>query len=411
MAAAGGRVSSTGNSTSTNTGMKGGAALPEPLTLPGCDLSDFPYMELDVRRLRDSKFAAAAVGEAFRAGILLWCAAWHQVPAASLPDDDVELANLAGYGRVLKEWKKVRAAALHGFVKCADGRLYHPVVAEKAIAAFAAKEKYAYEKYCDRLRKENAKRAKEGKPPVGVPPQALWKTGAYPHGMAPAGEGDGHVAQQPGDGGFPPEIRHPSTGHPPETGLKGNRKERSRDRDGDGTGDGTDLFGETRRPVAGATASAEALRGNAGIDAAEGLARDALWSAGKSLLAQAGMPRAQCGSFIGRLCKDHGSDTVAEAVRAACVARPADPAEYMKAVCLRAAGQRGPVLRRAGAPGTPPLSGNRQEALEQRNRSVADAWVLQAPDGAVHAASPQPPVPSHHPQPHHVQEPPHHASI
>ena len=27
---------------------------------------------------------------AFRAGVLLWCAAWHQVPAGSLPDDDVE---------------------------------------------------------------------------------------------------------------------------------------------------------------------------------------------------------------------------------------------------------------------------------------------------------------------------------
>ena len=121
-------MSSSSNDGSSNA--QRSAGLPAPLTLPACDLSDFAYMELDVRRLRDSKFAAAAEGEAFRAGILLWCAAWHQVPAASLPDDDVELANLAGYGRVLKEWKKVRAAALHGFVKCADGRLYHPVVAE-----------------------------------------------------------------------------------------------------------------------------------------------------------------------------------------------------------------------------------------------------------------------------------------
>jgi hypothetical protein len=82
-------------------------------------------MELDVRRLRDSEFAAGVTGEAFRAGVLLWCAAWHQVPAASLPDNDTELANLAGYGRVVKEWRKVREQALTGFVKCSDGRLYH----------------------------------------------------------------------------------------------------------------------------------------------------------------------------------------------------------------------------------------------------------------------------------------------
>lgn len=383
------------NSSSSNgsSNAQGSAGLPAPLTLPACDLSDFAYMELDVRRLRDSKFAAAAEGEAFRAGILLWCAAWHQVPAASLPDDDVELANLAGYGRVLKEWKKVRAAALHGFVKCADGRLYHPVVAEKAIAAFAAKEKYAYEKYCDRLRKENARRAKEGKPLLCVPPQALWKTGAYPHGMAPQG-----------DGGFPPEILHPSAGNPPETGLKGNRKERSRERDGeregDGEGDGTDLFGGGSSPVAGATGGAAPATGQGsavGTAPASGLTRDALWSAGKSLLQQAGMPRAQCGSFIGRLCKDHGSDIVAEAVSAACVARPADPAQYLKAVCMRAAGQRGggtAGMRMAGLLHAP---ANRQEALEQRNRSVADAWAAEVP-GPSDAVD--------HP-PTHGKEPPH----
>ncbi|EJE53155.1 hypothetical protein PMI14_02229 [Acidovorax sp. CF316] len=381
------------SSTSTSSNVKVSAGLPAPLTLPACDLSDFQYMELDVRRLRDSKFAAAAEGEAFRAGILLWCAAWHQVPAASLPDDDVELANLAGYGRVLKEWKKVRAAALHGFVKCADGRLYHPVVAEKAIAAFAAKEKYAYEKYCDRLRKENAKRAKEGKPALGVPPQALWKTGAYPHGMVPQGDGCG---PEQGDC-FPPEILHPSAGNPPETGLKGNRKERSRERDGEG--DGTDLFGGDSSPVAGATGGAASASGQgstqgpapasrgggagAGLPPegpADGLTRDALWSAGKSLLQQAGMPRAQCGSFVGRLCKDYGSDIVAEAVRVACVARPADPAQYLKAVCMRAAGQRsGGGAAGMHMPGMLHAPANRQEALEQRNRSVADAWAAEAP--------------------------------
>lgn len=70
------------------------------------------------------------------------------------------------------------------------------------------------------------------------------------------------------------------------------------------------------------------------------LPKDELWKAGKSLLNQAGMPQAQCGSFVGRLVKDYGDAVVVDAVRAAVVARPADPAEYLKASCMRAAGQR-----------------------------------------------------------------------
>lgn len=111
-----------------------------PLTPPDLDLRDFAYMPLDVVRLRDSELAVVCTGDGFRAAVLLWCAAWHQVPAASLPDDDRLLASLAGFGRDLKAWKAVRGEALHGFVLCDDGRLYHPVIAEKAIEAAAKKK-------------------------------------------------------------------------------------------------------------------------------------------------------------------------------------------------------------------------------------------------------------------------------
>lgn len=109
--------------------------LPKPLTEPGLDLRDFDWMPLQVARLRDSNIVVVASGEAFRAAVLLWCSAWHQVPAASLPKDERMLASLAGFGRDLKSWKTVSADALHGFIECADGRLYHPVIAEKAIEA------------------------------------------------------------------------------------------------------------------------------------------------------------------------------------------------------------------------------------------------------------------------------------
>lgn len=111
-----------------------------PLVPADVDLRNFPYMPLDVVRLRDSDIAADPDGEVFRASVLSWCVSWHQVPAASLPDDDALLARLLGYGRDVKGWQRLRAAgALHNWIKCADGRLYHPTVAEKAIEAWKSK--------------------------------------------------------------------------------------------------------------------------------------------------------------------------------------------------------------------------------------------------------------------------------
>jgi hypothetical protein len=130
-------------------------ALPAPLTPEDCDLRDFAFMPLDVVRLRDSDLAVTAEADEFRCAVLLWCASWHQVPAASLPDDDKILAQYAGYGRVVKEWQKVRDGALRGWVKCTDGRLYHPVVAEKASEAWMAKLRQRLKTECARIKKHN----------------------------------------------------------------------------------------------------------------------------------------------------------------------------------------------------------------------------------------------------------------
>lgn len=127
----------------------------EPLTPADCDLRDFAFMPLDVVRLRDSTLAIKATGEEFRAAVLLWCASWHQVPAGSLPDDDAELATFAGFGRVVKEFKKIKAGAIHGWVKCSDGRLYHPVIAEKVRDAWEGKRRQQWRTECARVRKHN----------------------------------------------------------------------------------------------------------------------------------------------------------------------------------------------------------------------------------------------------------------
>jgi hypothetical protein len=150
-----------------------------PLTPPECDLRDFAFMPLDVVRLRDSDLAVTAEADEFRCAVLLWCAAWHQVPAASLPDDDKILAQYAGYGRVVKEWQKVRAGALRGWVKCDDGRLYHPVVAQKANEAWLAKLRQRLKTECARIKKHNERH----KTSISFPEFDAWMEAGCPVGQ------------------------------------------------------------------------------------------------------------------------------------------------------------------------------------------------------------------------------------
>ncbi|MCY0856883.1 DUF1376 domain-containing protein [Cupriavidus sp. D39] len=106
-----------------------------PLTPPDCDLRDFPFMQLEIKRLLGSETWILGTGDERAAAIALWLESWHQVPAASLPDNDRMLVHLSQS----KAWKRVKEHALRGWVKCSDGRLYHPVVAEKSLEAWIEK--------------------------------------------------------------------------------------------------------------------------------------------------------------------------------------------------------------------------------------------------------------------------------
>ena len=83
-----------------------------PLTSPDCDLRDFGYMPLDVRRLltSDTWLEAADDPKLGHVLICLWAEAWHQVPAASLPDNDRVLARFAMCDG--PEWHRLREQAL-----------------------------------------------------------------------------------------------------------------------------------------------------------------------------------------------------------------------------------------------------------------------------------------------------------
>lgn len=123
-----------------------------PMTPSECDLRGYEWMPLFGARLFASNFEAHASDLAFRVAIKLYWECWQQVPAASLPNEDVQLCRLAGLGRDLKTWRKLRAdGVLHGFRLCSDDRLYHPMLAEEAIKAWE----------CRRDRQEDRKTSTE----------------------------------------------------------------------------------------------------------------------------------------------------------------------------------------------------------------------------------------------------------
>jgi hypothetical protein len=106
------------------------------------DLTGYEYMPLYGERLRTSSHNTGCSDAEFRASINLWWSAWLQVPAASLPSDEMELCRLADLGRDLKAWRKVREKAMRNFILCTDGRYYHTFLVPYALKAWEERVKY-----------------------------------------------------------------------------------------------------------------------------------------------------------------------------------------------------------------------------------------------------------------------------
>lgn len=137
------------------------ARRPTPMTPADCDLRGLPFMPLHGERLIESDLFFESNGDEFKAAVALWWASWKQVPAASLPTSPKVLAGLARVSDAAK-WEAVSKGALHGWVLCSDGRLYHPVVAGLALEAWDERQEHRgareAEKERKRLEREERKR-------------------------------------------------------------------------------------------------------------------------------------------------------------------------------------------------------------------------------------------------------------
>jgi hypothetical protein len=162
------------------------ARMREPLTPGDCDLRGMPFMPVDLVRLFDSDLYALSTGDQFKAAFTLWGKAFLQVPAGSLPTDERILAHLSGAGA---NWRKVRDVALRGWVRCSDGRLYHPVVAEKARAAWDARQAQRARTEAARAKLSAQRSGRDGEDTPPVPAAVTASVTGYAKGS----KGEGQV--------------------------------------------------------------------------------------------------------------------------------------------------------------------------------------------------------------------------
>lgn len=130
-----------------------GQRLPKPPFGREVDVRDLDGFMLNTERLMASELVAVSSLEVIGGALLLWARAWKQMPPASLPDNDQVIASFCKLS--LDRFRDLRDEVLRGFVKHADGRLYHLVLVDEVRRAFKAKVAYRAK------RKKEARRLQE----------------------------------------------------------------------------------------------------------------------------------------------------------------------------------------------------------------------------------------------------------
>lgn len=262
------------------------SALPEPPVPAGEDLHGFAFTPWYRARFFGSAFQARANDAEWRAGVTLSLKAWDQMPAGSLPDDDIELCRLAELGRDVRTWRKVKPMALHGWYRASDGRLYNDVVAELVISALQKK----------RGQTDRTAKARQ----AAIARRLAAQTGA--HAPVTPAQADQQQTLLQAD---LPIVTDPVTASVTESnGIE----EKGIEKKGQGN----------LLPSSGADGDSP---------------RNQVFRDGKLFLANAGMSATAAGSFLGGLCKTYGDAAVLQVLGEAQVEQPVEPKSWMTAAC------------------------------------------------------------------------------
>ena len=128
-------------------------SLPEPMIPAGCYMAGNEWFPFYFDRLRKSKWWRRASDTARARNVMMWGEAFKSTPAGSLPDDDDELAEAAGYGMDIDAFLAVKAEIMAPWTLCSDGRWYHPTVCEVVLDT--------WEKTSDRRRRDAERKARQ----------------------------------------------------------------------------------------------------------------------------------------------------------------------------------------------------------------------------------------------------------
>lgn len=278
-------------------------SLPEPMTPPDCDLRGLPFMPLQVGRLLDSDLFIKSTGDQFKAALALWCKSWNQIPGGSLPDDDLILEDLSRS----KQWKKVKEMALRGWVKCSDGRLYHPVVAENARKAWDGRMEHQevqtnkvsrQQRWRDQIKALSAQLRDAGvTPPMNPTKSELERLIALHVDGTVDGTVDGQTSTK--------TSTDASTVDQPETAIKGQGQ----------------CKGQTTSVPKGTGGKPPLITDPIEI----------IFGYGLALLTNAGTAEKQARSFLGGLRKHHGDEALIDKLRECAKAKPLQPLEWLAA--------------------------------------------------------------------------------
>lgn len=328
---------------------------PDPLVPADVDLRDFGFMPLHVQRLRDSELVDLSTGDEFKAAVLLWAYAWHQQPAASIPDDDRILAARSGAGA---NWRKVKAMALRGFIRCSDGRLYHPLIAEAAADAWRRRGEFQEnrehredrkERYRARLRELSAALRGLG---ATVPKDRSLEVLERALEDAKAAH-DANLRGRSGDS--PGDASVDASGDARD--VKRGRPGDALDRD---SGQGQEIHSEPGGSGAKAPPAAEVATA-AGRHEPPPTDRDMVFATGVAMLTAAGVSDKNARSFLAAQCKAHGEAAVLNAIDRCAVERPIQPVPWLQAAL-------GPATSSAGKP-------RRADAIMAANIAAAQRFL------------------------------------
>lgn len=271
-------------------------SLPEPLVPVECTMAGNDWFPLHFDRLRKSKWWRRASDLARARNVMLWGEAYKQVPGGSMPDDDDDLAEAAGFGMDVEAFIAAKPDIMAPWVLCIDGRWYHPTVCEVVLEA--------WEKTSDKRKAAAAKKAAQR---------------AKTRGQAPRE----HTVP----------AKTPAV--PPENELvPRDTAENGRDKHAHNREDRTERTGDSSVPDGTGAEAPSQIDDLADLRALE--PRTGAWRlAVKVLMARGQYPESRARPLVGKWTKAHAPSEVWQACEAAWKAGTLDPVSYITAALER----------------------------------------------------------------------------